>query len=277
MKFADTLSKQTGASAIYLGRIGVEGTSGDHRDRKTLLELNLMHAALDAIKQRHSFKGFHLIGQSGGSKLVGGLIALRHDVGCAVLGAGRLSNAPDRPPPQNPSPQAFNVVDAIPVMLQRRSTRILVITDPEDKKVPERTQTDFVRKFQQAGGHVEQYLVEATDDDRHGITPYARAAAADCMRNASPKELAEKLQQMVQKRLAAKAARANAAPGAVPNQVTPQVAPPTLQSAPYTRTDAAPAVRTGSDAQPAQQTAMSERDRSGMGAGGSEVPRSNAQ
>src|SRR5262249_46350878 len=51
--------------------IGVEGTSGDHRSRKTLLELHLMNAALDAIKQRYNFLGFHLVGQSGGSKLVG--------------------------------------------------------------------------------------------------------------------------------------------------------------------------------------------------------------
>jgi hypothetical protein len=72
-------------------RIGVEGTSGNHTARKTLLELRLMNAALDAIKERYGSEGFHLVGQSGGSKLVGGLIGLRHDVACAVSGSGPLA------------------------------------------------------------------------------------------------------------------------------------------------------------------------------------------
>jgi hypothetical protein len=84
MKMADAFSKMAKTTAIYLARIGVEGTSGNHTARKTLLELNLMNAALDAIKQRYGFEGFHLVGQSGGSKLVGGIIGLRHDVACAV-------------------------------------------------------------------------------------------------------------------------------------------------------------------------------------------------
>jgi len=45
-------------TAIYLARIGIDGTSGNHVFRKTLLELHLMNAALDAIKQRHGFRGF---------------------------------------------------------------------------------------------------------------------------------------------------------------------------------------------------------------------------
>jgi hypothetical protein len=55
MRTADAFSKMTKTTAIYLARIGVEGTSGDHRSRKTLLELHLMNAALDAIKQRRAF------------------------------------------------------------------------------------------------------------------------------------------------------------------------------------------------------------------------------
>jgi hypothetical protein len=92
MRMADAFSKMAKTTAIYLARIGVEGTSGNHIARKTLLELHLMNAALDAIKQRHNFLGFHLVGQSGGSKLVGGLIGLRRDVACAVSGSGPLAS-----------------------------------------------------------------------------------------------------------------------------------------------------------------------------------------
>src|SRR5207302_7978011 len=88
---ADGFSKMAKTTAIYLARIGVEGTSGNHTSRKTLLELHLMNAALDAIKRRYGFEGFHLVGQSGGSKLVGGLIGLRRDIACAVSGSGPLA------------------------------------------------------------------------------------------------------------------------------------------------------------------------------------------
>jgi hypothetical protein len=206
MKSATGLSKRTGTTAIYLARVGIEGSSGDHRIRHSVLELRAMHAALDAIKARHGFKGFHLIGQSGGSKIVGGLLALREDIGCAVIGAGWLSAKV--PPPRRGlgvTVEYYNVADSIPVILTRRSTRIILVTDPADKKVPEPHQTDFVRKLRAAGGHVEQYLVEATDENRHGITPYAFAAGADCMRNTTPAQIETNLQELVKKRLAAKA------------------------------------------------------------------------
>src|SRR5215475_4783177 len=90
MKMADAFSKMAKTTAIYLARIGVGGTSGNHIFRKTLLELHLMNAALDAIKQRHGFEGFHLAGQSGGSTIVTGLAAGRSDIACAVSGSGRL-------------------------------------------------------------------------------------------------------------------------------------------------------------------------------------------
>jgi hypothetical protein len=62
MRMADGFSKMAKTTAIYLARIGVDGTSGDHKSRKTLLELHLMNAALDAIKRRYGFLGFHLVG-----------------------------------------------------------------------------------------------------------------------------------------------------------------------------------------------------------------------
>jgi hypothetical protein len=88
MKVADQFSKMAKTTAIYLARIGVEGTSGNHMARKTVLELDLMNAAIDAIKRRHGFEGFHLAGQSGGSRIAAGLIGLRRDISCLVLGSG---------------------------------------------------------------------------------------------------------------------------------------------------------------------------------------------
>ena len=167
--------------------------------------MTVINAALDAIKRRHGFAGFHLIGQSGGSTLVGGMLAQRSDVGCAVIGSGRLLYDKARRSP-DPAADYFNVADLVPVIAQKRTTRILVLTDPQDRKVPEPVQTGFVRMLRQAGGQADQFLVQAIDDDRHGVTAYSRTAAAACMRGASSEDIAQRLHLQVEKRLAAKAA-----------------------------------------------------------------------
>ncbi|WP_229266473.1 hypothetical protein [Leptospira sp. severe_002] len=206
-RYAEGLSKRNKTTAIYLGRVGVDGSSGDHRLRHTLLELQVTNAALDAIKQRHRFEGFHLVGQSGGSTLAGGLLAMRADVGCAVLGAGRLVNPPNLWPkgPTGQIIEQFNVVDAAAIIAQRRTTRILLVTDPADQRVPEKFQTPFVQMVRQAGGQADQFLVQATDENRHGVTPYAHMTMAACVQGASSPEIAQQLTQLVAKRLADKA------------------------------------------------------------------------
>jgi hypothetical protein len=205
-KYAENLSKRNKTTAIYLGRLGVDGSSGDHRLRHTLLELQVTNAALEAIKQRHKFEGFHLVGQSGGATLTGGLIAMRADVGCAVIGAGRLVN-PRTMWPKGPTGQVieqFNVADSASLVAQRRTTRVLLVTDPADQRVLEKFQTPFVQMVRQAGGQADQFLVQATDENRHGVTPYSHMAMSACINGASSPEIAERLTQFVARRLAEK-------------------------------------------------------------------------
>lgn len=204
-RFAEKLSRATKTTAIYLARVGLDGSSGHHSIRHSVLELNVTNAALDALKQRHRFGGFHLIGQSGGSLLSGGMLALRNDIGCAVIGSGRLALL--KPPlhSADPARDYFDVADAIPTVALRRATRILVVTDPADKKVPERSQTGFVQRLRQAGGQAEQFMVQATDDNRHGVVAYAITAAIGCLRGESTQDIAQHIQRQVEKRIAAKA------------------------------------------------------------------------
>jgi hypothetical protein len=204
-KIATLLSQQAGLPAIYLARPGLDGSSGNHRIRHTSLELQVINVALDAIKQRHSFIGFHLLGQSGGSTLVGGLLGLRSDLGCAVIGAGVLSYPSPRRS-SDPAADFFNAVDHVGSIARKRTTRILLVTDPADRKVPERVQTDFALKLRLAGGEVEQFLVQAVDEDRHGVLSYARTAMTGCLRAASNSEIATSLARQVETTLAAKAA-----------------------------------------------------------------------
>ena len=122
VSFANSFSKMTKTTAIYLARIGVDGTSGDHRSRKTVLELKLIDAALDAIKRRHGFEGFHIVGQSGGSQILGGLIGLRQDIGCAVAGSGQFLTSNMN---GDPSRTYFDSSKYIPDVVRRPSLRLL--------------------------------------------------------------------------------------------------------------------------------------------------------
>jgi hypothetical protein len=148
---ADAFSKLAKTPpALYLARMGVDGTSGNHVFRKTLLELDLMSAALDAIKQRCRFEGFHLAGQSGGSTLVNGLAARRRDVVCAVSGSGCLgisgggsSNEPAR--------TLVEPLGFIPSIAHNRSMHFFMITDAADRTVRARQQTPFAEKMRRAG------------------------------------------------------------------------------------------------------------------------------
>ena len=199
VRMADGFSKMAKTTAIYLARIGVEGTSGNHTSRKTLLELNLMNAALDAIKQRYGFEGFHLMGQSGGSKLVGGLIGLRHDVACAVSGSGPLATPGGGPKGADPGRTFFDVTQNIPALAQNRSLRVLLVTDPADKKVPIALQVAFADKMRQAGRPVPEFMVEATDDDHHGVLVYSELVAAGCVLGKTDQEIARAVNTIVKR------------------------------------------------------------------------------
>jgi pimeloyl-ACP methyl ester carboxylesterase len=170
VRMADDFSKFSKTTAIYLARIGVDGTSGSHVSRKTVLELRLMNAALDALKERYGFEGFHLAGQSGGSLLVAALIEMRRDIACAVLGSAPLST-PGSSKVTDPGRTFITIGDLTPVV-RNLSIRPLLVTDKEDKRVPAADQTAFVDRLRKAGRVVPEFFVEATDELHHGVVSY---------------------------------------------------------------------------------------------------------
>lgn len=189
MKTADAFSKMAKTTAIYLARIGIGGTSGHHVFRKTQLELHLMNAALDAIKRNHGFEGFHLAGQSGGSTLVTGLAGTRRDIACAVSGSGRLAASQDNFS-KDIERTLVDPLNFIPVIVQNRSLRFFMVTDPADRTVPAKQQTPFVEKMRQAGRPIPHYFVTATDDYHHNVVGYAELVAAGCVLGKSDADIA---------------------------------------------------------------------------------------
>jgi hypothetical protein len=200
-KMADAFSTKTLTTAIYLGRIGVEGTSGNHADRHTLLELELVNAALDSIKQRHVFDGFHLAGQSGGSLVIGGLIGLRDDIACAVAGSGPLGSQ-SKFRPQDPARSFISPIDAIPAAVKNRSLRFYLVTDPLDRKVPADNQISFAQAMRRAGRPINEFFVEATDPDHHGATSFTRIVVAGCVLGKSDLEIAAAVDDLSRRNVA---------------------------------------------------------------------------
>jgi len=189
MKTADAFSKMAKTTAIYLARMGVDGTSGNHVFRKTLLELHLMSAALDAIKQSYGFEGFHLAGQSGGSTLLTGLATMRRDIACAVSGSGPLGKSYDISS-KDPARTLVNPLGFVPSIAQNRSVRFFMVTDSADRSVPAKQQTPFAEKMHRAGRDIPQYFVTATDDYHHGVVGYTELVTGGCVLGKSDAEIA---------------------------------------------------------------------------------------
>jgi hypothetical protein len=201
MKTADAFSKMAKTTAIYLARMGLGGTSGNHVFRKTLLELHLMSAALDAIKQRYGFEGFHLAGQSGGSTLVTGLAGTRRDIACAVSGSGQVvtNHGTDS---KDPARTLLDSIGFIPSIVQNRSLRFIAVTDSADRSVPARQQTSFVEKMRRSGRGIPQYFVTATDDYHHGVVSYTELVTAGCVLGKSDADIATAVGTMVKRNAA---------------------------------------------------------------------------
>jgi len=239
VKYADAMSRRFKGPAIYLARIGLDGSSGFHGIRHTMLELHATNQALEAIKRRHHFAGFHLIGQSGGATLVGGLLGLRNDIGCAVPGSGNLVQLAKQKNLDAPNAWIDPAAMA-PAIVKSSKARILVITDPNDTIVPAERQSGFVSRLRDAGGSVEQLFVQAIDERHHGVTLYAIYATDACMHGRSDAEIAKGLASYVKTRVAS--AKPNVKPD-VPTQTK-------VDAKVDTKPDVKPSVTADSSRQP---------------------------
>jgi len=206
VKTADAFSKMAKTTAIYLARMGVGGTSGNHVFRKTLLELHLMNAALDAIKQRYGFEGFHLAGQSGGSTLVTALAAGRRDIACAVSGSGRLGTSRNISS-EDPARTVVDPLEFIPSIAQNRSMRFFMVTDSADQRVPAEQQTPFAEEMHRAGRDIPQYFVTATSDNHHGVVRYTELVTGGCALGKSDADIATAVSTIVKQNAAFDAQR----------------------------------------------------------------------
>jgi pimeloyl-ACP methyl ester carboxylesterase len=154
-KAADYGSRLYGGPYVLIARPGAYGSSGLHwKVRRTLLEIRIAMAALDALKRQNGFTRFHLVGQSGGGHTVAGLAQLRSDIGCAAIASGPvsvLSSVRDRGLPSSLQDRVlsilkhrfYNPIDHVHAMKQRPDLRLFVVSDRNDKLVSYRSQLEL--------------------------------------------------------------------------------------------------------------------------------------
>ncbi len=201
-EFIDIASRvwgqRLGAPVIYFGRMGMNGSSGWHGDRRSALEAEVTKKALDAIKAREGAIGFHLAGQSGGAMLVPSVVAARDDIGCAVIASGpldfrrftaaygitfRTGGKRAHLDPMAEAPRvAARTAGADP-------TRLFLLTDPADTAVPAKFQNPYVGAIEAAGGHVTQISTGARGAEHHALIEKALFVTRDCLAGTTDAEI----------------------------------------------------------------------------------------
>jgi hypothetical protein len=138
---------------IFISRPGARGSSGNHvRDRRTKQEAALVSETMDAIKQAYDIETFHLHGQSSGARMVSLMVAMRDDIGCAVMGSGGLSqrllmqlrNAKFRDDFLDP-------LDLIAKIKPDTKRRMIILHDSLDQNTPFVTSATYFDKLTAAG------------------------------------------------------------------------------------------------------------------------------
>lgn len=178
------------APMIFFGRLGLNGSSGWHGDRRTALEVEVTNRALEAIKAREGLSGFHLVGQSGGAMLVPALVAARDDIGCAVIASGPMDfRAFTRTYGitfRTGGPRAhYDPMSDVGKIAAKTSgadaVRLFLLTDPADRSVPAIFQNPMVAALAAKGGHATQILTGGRDAEHHALIEKALFVAGQCV------------------------------------------------------------------------------------------------
>ena len=243
-KAADNGSRLYRGPYFLIARPGAFGSSGHHvKDRRTLLEIRIAMAALDALKRHYGFKRFHLVGQSGGGHTVAGLVQLRSDIGCAVITSGATSLRSMQRDSGHPivgKHRFYDPIDHVNAMKQRPGLRLFVVSDRNDKLVSYRSQLEFVERVKAHNLPITHVTATATDKNSHDLFAHGHRLAVDCANEARDQVVVNKGSDQVPVPLRSQP------PPPTANPNPQQLAPPATQPAPpATRTVPSPTSPSG--------------------------------
>jgi pimeloyl-ACP methyl ester carboxylesterase len=201
MEDAAALARRFGRTAIVLARPGTFGSSGSElKVRHTAHEARLVDAALTAIAGRYGIGQFHLVGQSGGAILIGALLAMRTDIGCASLGAGRLAvNAEiaDRDLAHEAPETMLDDQSYVGGIRASPDLRLFVLSDPADIRSSIVGQSRFVANARAHGVPVTHLLTVANYDKEahHDVMGQALRVLYECIDGSSDERIAAIVEQ----------------------------------------------------------------------------------
>jgi hypothetical protein len=170
---------------VHLARPGTEGSSGEHAQRRTPREIELISAAMDAIKSRHGYARIHVAAFGEGAHSAAVLLAKRSDLGCVVLASGLVSLRSvlaerGRTVDDTGNKTAIDPITLVDRIANRPDLRIFVLTDPDDLVISARSQTIYAKRLAAAGLPVRQIFTAASDNSAHALFQTAREITASC-------------------------------------------------------------------------------------------------
>jgi dienelactone hydrolase len=186
--------------AIFLGRPGTYGSSGDHRQRRQPREVALINAAVTALKRRHKIGDFIVAGQSGGGGVAAALLALRTDIKCAVMTSGALAvrarvEHMKWPADATALTTFYDPIDHASAIKARPDLRIFVVGDRRDRVVPFVTQRKYFEALRTRD--IEAHLVVAQSSETkrfHALAPLGMRMAGWCASSVPSQEIVRRAQ-----------------------------------------------------------------------------------
>lgn len=196
LQLARKVGTLVGAPVILLSRPGIYGSTGDHRNKRTLKEFLPISAALDTLKHRYGVQRWVIVGHSGGGTAAAALLTLgRSDVDCVVVTSGafdlveranryrqskglKMKPFTDLTGTVNPYDPLYGL-DGVP---KDSARTVIVLGDPRDQVTPFEFQLRFADGLKARGHKVRVVEVEATPPKYHDLmSGVAWTSAKSCV------------------------------------------------------------------------------------------------
>jgi pimeloyl-ACP methyl ester carboxylesterase len=185
---------------VYISRAGLQGSSGNHGERRLPKETFVMNAAVDMLKARLGLDDIALAGQSGGGTIAAALLTLgRADVHCDVLGSGAteltevefdyLTKIRRHPNKTLLHRKMYDPSDHLGTIATRADRRIFALADKSDTVVPFKYQAQFIDEVKAAGHLAKLIEVDGKGPQHHGTEFYSLAVAGACLNEVEDKRI----------------------------------------------------------------------------------------
>jgi pimeloyl-ACP methyl ester carboxylesterase len=211
-------SEQMHVRFIDVARLGLWGSSGNHRRRMEKRETMILGAAISLLKQRLGIDTIALAGQSRGSIIGASLLSLHlRGVKCAALASGALELVNFEVAGQSKSRHpltraqisriAYDPYAHIDSIERDPDRRVFIVGDPQDKISNFQQELEYTEAVKAAGHHALAIPVKAKDDMHHDSVRFALRAAAACLNDAPDDLIVQAVAAMQTERKPVSAAR----------------------------------------------------------------------